>query len=272
MSTVNQKMTAIADNIRSFTGATEPLTLDDMAQGINDVYKAGQESGGDGYDKGYEAGQTAEYDRFWDNCQVNGNRTNYYLGFAGSSWNKETFKPKYDIKPNGSMYMIFNQFNQYNEPFDLVERLKECGVSLDFSNVTGDNYAFYNANVTHIGVVDLRNCTSMQNTFLVGDTVTSPLKTIDKVILKDDGKQKFYTPFSNCASLENIIFEGVIGNDISFASCSKLTHDSLMSIINALKDYSGTTTTKTLTLHVNSKALLTDTEKAIAEEKGWTIV
>jgi hypothetical protein len=49
MSTVNEKMTAIADNIRSYTGKTEKLSLDDMAESIEKVYKKGQDSGGGEY-------------------------------------------------------------------------------------------------------------------------------------------------------------------------------------------------------------------------------
>lgn len=41
---VNEKMTAIADNIRAKTGDTEPLTLDGMAESIPKVYFAGQSS------------------------------------------------------------------------------------------------------------------------------------------------------------------------------------------------------------------------------------
>lgn len=41
---VNEKMTAIADNIRAKTGGTEPLTLDGMAESIPEVYSAGQSS------------------------------------------------------------------------------------------------------------------------------------------------------------------------------------------------------------------------------------
>lgn len=44
MATVNEKMTAIADNIRDKTGRTNALTLDDMASGVNEVYEAGQNS------------------------------------------------------------------------------------------------------------------------------------------------------------------------------------------------------------------------------------
>ena len=41
---VNSKMTAIADNIRDKTGGTDLLTLDDMAEGVNEVYEAGKAS------------------------------------------------------------------------------------------------------------------------------------------------------------------------------------------------------------------------------------
>lgn len=41
---INEKMTAIADNIRSKTGERKALTLDDMASGINDVFEAGKKS------------------------------------------------------------------------------------------------------------------------------------------------------------------------------------------------------------------------------------
>lgn len=42
MATVNEKMTAIADNIRSKTGKTDPLTLDDMANSVNEIYDKGE--------------------------------------------------------------------------------------------------------------------------------------------------------------------------------------------------------------------------------------
>lgn len=78
--------------------------------------------------------------------------------------------------------------------------------------------------------------------------------------------------FSNCIALENITFEGTIdGTNISFSSCTKLTHDSLMNILEHLKDVSGTDVTRSITLGSTNLAKLTDTEKAIATQKGWTL-
>lgn len=45
----------------------------------------------------YEAGKQAEYDKFWDNLQQNGNRRNYWGAFSGAGWNDEIFKPKYPL-------------------------------------------------------------------------------------------------------------------------------------------------------------------------------
>ena len=61
------------------------------------------------------------------------------------------------------------------------------------------------------------------------------------------------------------------GLDVSY--CEYLTHDSLMSIINCLKDYSDYTGTTNwvCTLGATNLAKLTDAEKAIATENGWTL-
>lgn len=49
--------------------------------------------------------------------------------------------------------------------------------------------------------------------------------------------------------------------------CTNLTHDSLMIIINGLQTVTG----KTLTLGADNLAKLTDAEKQIATDKGWTL-
>ena len=77
--------------------------------------------------------------------------------------------------------------------------------------------------------------------------------------------------FYQCNSLENIIFEGYIKNDLSLSHSKKLTVDSLMSAINALYDFSGTTTAKTLTIGEINLAKLTEEQKTIATDKGWVL-
>ncbi len=180
----------------------------------------------------YKAGQKAEYDKFWDVYQDYGNRTNYANAFYNIGWNDETYQPKYNIVIVGNGYGCFGYSN-----------ITDTKVDIDISNSTNAGNFFYTCFY---------------------------LKTIKKLIVSE--KITSYTNFFKfCVALEDIAIEGIIGADISFADSNKLTHDSLMSIINALKDFSGTTTTKTLTLHADSKALLTDSEKAIATQKGWTI-
>ena len=64
---VNSKMTAIADNIRGYTGGVTPLTLDGIAEGVNDVYDVAHRNGinegfTDGYTVGYSNGKASMID------------------------------------------------------------------------------------------------------------------------------------------------------------------------------------------------------------------
>ena len=93
------------------------------------------------------------------------------------------------------------------------------------------------------------------------------LKTIEKLRVVEDTIAN-NTAFS-CSALENITIDGTIGTSFNFQYCTKLTHESLMSIIDALQ--TKTEGTWTVTLGTTNLAKLTDAEKAIATEKGWTL-
>jgi hypothetical protein len=181
--------------------------------------------------KVYEAGQKAEYDRFWDNFLDYGNRTDYQHAFAGAGWNNETFKPKYDLIDSAYTNRMF--FN--TGEIDVCARLKECGVTIDISQSTGITYIAYGGDILTLPVLDCRKKPNL--TYFLCQT--RKLKSVEKVILKNDGSQAFgvNTSFGDLYALEEIRFEGVIGQDISFKNCTLLTHESLMSIINALKDF-----------------------------------
>ena len=76
--------------------------------------------------------------------------------------------------------------------------------------------------------------------------------------------------FAAATKLEELNFEGVIGQSgLDVSPCTNLPHDSLMSIINALQ--TKTSGTWTVTLGTSNLAKLTDAEKAIATQKGWTL-
>lgn len=98
-------------------------------------------------------------------------------------------------------------------------------------------------------------------------------KTLTTLNLPPDGKFGFAAVYSagcfyGCTNLETIT--GAIGLTVSFdlSSCTKLTHDSLMNVLNGLRTVTGK---KTLTLGSTNLAKLTDEEKAVATAKGWTL-
>lgn len=89
---VNEKMAAIADNIRNKTGGMDVLTLDQMANSVNEVY---------------EAGKQENIRCLWETIQVGGARTNWQYAFYGSWWTDEVYNPIYPIKvgnTNTNMY------------------------------------------------------------------------------------------------------------------------------------------------------------------------
>jgi hypothetical protein len=97
----------------------------------------------------------------------------------------------------------------------------------------------------------------------------SKVKTIDKLIVPEN--LKYVGTFNGCSNLENITFEGVIGNNISFADSSKLTNASVQSIIDCLKDLTGQTT-QTLAVHQEVRNKMTPEQvDTIVNVKKWTL-
>jgi hypothetical protein len=181
----------------------------------------------------HAAGVQSEYDKFWDAAQQNGARRNYLCCFCGYGWRDENYNPKYPIiATGGSNYLFWNCAN-----------ITDTKVDIHLTAAAGNNSSTFSG------------CTN--------------LVTIRKLIIAE--RTTFSSSFASCAKLEGLTIEGVIGNDMTLSPCTKLTHDSLMSVINHLKDYSGTGTTKTMTLGANNLNKLTADEKKIATDKGWTL-
>ena len=244
---VKEKMTAIADSIRNKTGSAESLTLDDMPEGINEVYEVGKEK---------------EWSDFWDSYQDYGKRRYYKNAFSGNCWNERTFLPKYDIIDTSGQ----NTFQESLIYVDLREHLNNLGVKLDTSGVKYMTYYFYSSQFTALPEISTVSSASVNCCF----QNTTFLKSIDKLILKEDGSQSLTNTFTSASRLENIIIEGVIGKDISF-SYSPLSVESMVSIITHLKNYTGTESAGnyTLTLKDSCKTLMAQ-QGAMDELDGKT--
>lgn len=231
--------------------------------------------------KVHEAGKKAEYDKMWDRIQLKGGTAyNTFSGvFNGRLFGFDNFYPKYDIRPVGKADNLFytwqnnGSIGKIDAQGDLEQRLKECGVILDTSQVTGMSYAFAYGKFYKLPTIDCTGLTgaSVQVFANLGDLNFPGVggwTDIEKIITKESVT---YKDWFHKANIGDVRFEGVIGNDIDFSWSKSLTLESIKSIISCLKDYSGTTTTKTLALHTNSKAKLTDAEKALITQKGWTL-
>lgn len=181
--------------------------------------------------KVYEAGQKSEYDRFWDAYQSG----TYQNQFSGKMWKNSTFKPKYDIKPTSTAYMLFYYSGIKG---DLVSILDELGITLDTSECKNFQYTFGYSEFTRIGVIDMRNATN-SNTAMLSAFQGAKVETIDKLIFRDDGTQVFSNgAFQNCAKLTNLTIEGTIGQDgFNMQWSPLLSRASIDSILDCLKDF-----------------------------------
>lgn len=179
------------------------------------------------YDKGYADGKQAEYDAFWDAFQDNGKRTNYHYAFR--YWDENILRPKYDIKPVGSCPSIFRDVKGIT---DFEQWQKDCGIVVDFSQVTHISDGFGTSSFERFGVLNFSKVANMDWCFN-----GSKARTIEKIICPTGGSPVYTGAFNNATNLEEIRLQGVIrSNGLDFKSSTKLSADSITSIINALSD------------------------------------
>lgn len=217
------------------------------------------------YHKSY--GMQIEYDRFWKNYQNFGNRTNYNYAFAGVGFNFTNFYPMYDIKPVGYTTHIFYLWEKPKHYGSLTRRLKECGVVLDTSGVTNLSSMFGYTSFTEIPTIDCTGLSTSSASTSVFAYGYDRVKKIEKIIVKEG--IEFTNWFTN-TNVEEVIFEGVISTDsLNLQWSTRLTHESLMSVINCLKDNRGTDNWNTITLGSDNIAKLTQEELDIMEQKHW---
>jgi hypothetical protein len=117
---------------------------------------------------------------------------------------------------------------------------------LNFGKATALQNLFYSHNAAY-GVVEIDNFVVSDNTVFADST------------------------FQNAVNLTKLIINGTIAsNNLNVSYCKNLTHESLMSIITALKDFSDAGGSYKVTLGSDNIAKLTTDELQVIQNKGWT--
>ena len=150
--------------------------------------------------------------------------------------------------------------------FDSCGKLTGITETIDLSSCT-------NANSMFAGCSSLKRIPNLINTTKL-TSITNifggchSLITIPEMDWSNVTSVWVWAEFNGCSSLTDV--GGFIGLkvEINMSSCP-LTHGSLMNIINKAADV--TENPKTMTFGESNLAKLTDEEKAIATNKGWTL-
>ena len=200
----------------------------------------------------------------------------YVRTFYKARLSERIFKPPHTIAPSNASN-LFRYAIAEGEPIDAVAFEEKYGFPMfDFSNCTQVDEAFRCNAFSRLGVIDLRKISGANYTyFLFAQTDWSEndrnLKSIEKIIVSET--TPFYSTFFWCTELVHCIFEGTIAkNGLTFAQCYKLSYESLISVIDCLKDYSEDTsgTTWKVTFGTTNLNKLTAEDKQRIEVKGWT--
>ena len=178
-----------------------------------------------------------------------------------------------------------SKVTKMNDMFSGCSKLTSVPL-FDTSKVISMSYMFYNcSSLTSVPLFDTSKVIDMSDMFYNCSSLTSvPLFDTSKVIsmsymfsdcskltsvpLFDTSKvTNMNLMFYNCSSLETIHMIN-IGTDLDISSSTKFTREALLEIIGNLKTV---TSTKRLTMGSKNLAKLTEEDKAIATNKGWTL-
>ena len=161
---IAEKLTTVAENVSRTHEVVDAYNAN-VSENVTKINRrllgnSYPEGGKTLYEKAVEEGKAAEWTRFWDAYQENGQRVQYAYAFAGRCWNDDTLKPKYTIgaKSDLSMnYMCYDAQNittipvpikpfswtSYNNTFTQCYNLKEIrfegvtiGKSISFQHST----------------------------------------------------------------------------------------------------------------------------------------
>ena len=150
--------------------------------------------------------------------------------------------------------------------FNYCRFLTSLNISnFDTSKVTDMSYMFYYCEyLTSLDISDFNtsNVTNMNQMFYNCPKLKNIVGTLNMQKVTSASNMLEY-----CSALEEVHIHN-LGVDLKLSNSYKITHDCLVELINNLQTV---TSTKTLTLGSTNLAKLTDAEKQVATNKGWTL-
>ena len=234
--TLREVFSSIANAIRSKTGKTDTIKPVDMATEIQSIQTG---SGGN------------PLQEVINNQEGDGKPSAKYLFYYYKGTSLDNAIKTLDFSKVTNMISMFRD----------CTNLTSIPV-LYTSSVTNMAQMFSScSNLTSIPVLDTSSVTNMSYMFSSCSNLTS-VPALDTSKVTTMGNM-----FSNCRKLKEIHMTGMkISFDIS--ASTNFTESALVEILNNLATV---TSTKKLTMGSTNLAKLTDEEKAIATNKGWTL-
>lgn len=248
-------LTDIANAIRTKTGTTQPINAQNFSTEILNIQTGG---GGNTLKNLLDATKSAS--RLFSNYQ-------------GTSVD--------NLIQYGDTENVNNMSSMFAECINLASIPQ-----LNTANVTTMFAAFQNCKtITTIPVLDTGKVNKMTSMFEYCNNITTiPLLNTSNVInmnymfsgcnqlisvpaLDVSKVTSFYQCFAACINLKSILMTN-IGDNLDISASIKFEREDLLTILNNLKTV---TETKTLTMGSRNLAKLTDEDKAIATNKGWTL-
>ena len=280
----------IADTLREKLDTEEAMKVSEFANKINEAYNAKPlfDPNWTNWSHMFGGGARIEiYNSLDYNSTMNGTDFSYMFNKATyNAWNGISVPPKQlnTSKGTGFSYMFASP--------QVTSGGAVPWTFYDTINANKVDYMFYNNRMVS-EIPDMNfpkasyavNFASTCNNLIKVGTINSPsvthwtfgfsdcqkLETIEGIDLTS--ATTVDSLFYNCKALTNLTINGTISiNNLDLTYCTLLTHESLMSVINALVDKTTDTsgTVWKIKLGSTNLAKLTDDEKLIIENKGWT--
>lgn len=254
-------LTAVADAIRKQTKSTEQIPFPNGF--VSEIGKIDAESSyNNGYQQGYTEGEEQGYSQGLTEGFDNGRELLLYATSLSSMFKKATFPE------NSKLTLNIPNCLDLNATFNQTKNIKE--LKLISNNEALMSFYFTFQDNIMIEVIDISEFSPKIERFYSAFTGNANLVEIRGEI--DLSETIDHTNnFTYLGKLQEVRFKANTAKaSFGFRDSSKLSNESVQSIINGLADLTGASA-QTLTLHTTVKAKLTEAQIAAITSKNWNL-